>query len=222
METMQTELFDGAAAAGLSDNRVVPEGLASASRVPILRVLGQLAATYIIAEGPDGLYLIDQHAAHERILFEQVRRQHAGREVEAQGMLAPLTVEVTPQQEAIIETSGEIFNSYGFNLEPFGQRTYLLRAVPSMLAEGDIMQAVAEILDCLGEEKGAEDREERIAASIACHSAARAGQVLSAEEIARLVSDLEQSASPQTCPHGRPTMIRFTSSQLEREFGRSL
>jgi DNA mismatch repair protein MutL len=190
--------------------------------LPILRVLGQLAATYIIAEGPDGLYLIDQHAAHERVLFEQVRRQHAGMEVEVQGMLDPLTLEVTPRQEEIIEASGDILSSYGFAFEPFGQRTYLLRAVPSVLGEGDIAQAVGEILDCLSEEGGDGERGDRIAASIACHSAVRAGQVLSAEEISRLVFDLEQSASPQTCPHGRPTMIRFTSSQLEREFGRSL
>jgi DNA mismatch repair protein MutL len=91
-----------------------------------------------------------------------------------------------------------------------------------VLAEGDIPQAVGEILDCIGEGRGTGEGEDRIAASIACHSAVRAGQVLSAEEISKLVSDMEQSATPQTCPHGRPTMIHFTSSQLEREFGRSL
>lgn len=220
--TIQEELFGRPEADGRSDSRVVPGGVASASRVPILRILGQLAATYIIAEGPDGLYLIDQHAAHERILFEQVCRQHAGKEVEVQGMLDPLVMEVTPRQGETIEASGDILSSFGFAIEPFGQRAYLLRAVPSMLGDGDILQAVGEILDCLIEERGDGEREDRIAASIACHSAVKAGQVLSAEEIGRLISDLEQSASPQTCPHGRPTMIRFTSSQLEREFGRSL
>jgi DNA mismatch repair protein MutL len=221
-KTIQAELFGGPEADGRSDSCQATAGLSSGSQLPILRVLGQLAATYIIAEGPDGLYLIDQHAAHERILFEQVRRQHAGMEVEVQGMLAPLTLEVTPRQEEIIEASGDILSSYGFAFEPFGQRTYLLRAVPSVLGEGDIPQAVGEILDCLIEERGDGEREDRIVASIACHSAVKAGQVLSAEEIGQLVFDLEQSASPQTCPHGRPTMIRFTSSQLEREFGRSL
>ncbi len=221
MKAGQAELFEGAAVLGPTDG-VAAVDLKPTSRLPILRILGQLAATYIIAEGPDGLYLIDQHAAHERVLFEQVRSQHAGMEVEVQGMLDPLTLEVTPRQEQAIEASSDILGSYGFAIEPFGQRTYLLRAVPSVLGDGDIMQAVSEILDCLSEERGTEEGEDRIAASIACHSAVRAGQVLSAEEINKLVYDLEQSASPQTCPHGRPTMIRFTSSQLEREFGRSL
>jgi DNA mismatch repair protein MutL len=222
MKAGQAELFEGTAAAGPLDSDSAAVELRPTSRLPILRVLGQMAATYIIAEGPDGLYLIDQHAAHERVLFDQVRRQHAGMEVEVQGMLDPLTLEVTPRQEGIVEANSDILSSYGFDFEPFGQRTYLLRAVPSVLAEGDIPQAVGEILDCIGEGRGTGEGEDRIAASIACHSAVRAGQVLSAEEISKLVSDMEQSATPQTCPHGRPTMIHFTSSQLEREFGRSL
>ncbi|MBA7471375.1 MAG: DNA mismatch repair endonuclease MutL [Dehalococcoidia bacterium] len=190
--------------------------------LPILRVFGQLSATYIIAEGPDGLYLIDQHAAHERILFERVRAQQVSRAVEVQGMLEPLTIEVTPRQEEMLRVSGEVLESYGFTIEPFGPRTYLLRTVPALLREGNIAQAVIEILDSLGEEGERGKREERIALSLACHSAVRAGQVLSQEEMHQLVRELEQAESPHTCPHGRPTIIRFTSSQLEREFGRSL
>jgi DNA mismatch repair protein MutL len=187
-----------------------------------LRVLGQLSATYIISEGPDGLYLIDQHAAHERILFERVRTQQANREVEIQGLLEPLTIEVTPRQDEILRTGEEVLSSYGFAIEPFGPRTYLVRTVPALLRERNIAQAVTEILDSLSEEGDGEKREEKIAISLACHSAVRAGHVLSSEEMHRLVRDLEQAQSPHTCPHGRPTMIRFTSSQLEREFGRSL
>jgi len=192
------------------------------SPLPILRVLGQLSATYIITEGPDGLYLIDQHAAHERILFERVRTQQANRQVEVQGMLEPLTIEVTPHQEEMLEAGEEVLASCGFTIEPFGPRTYRLRAVPALLREGNIAQAVIEILDSLSEEGDTGKREERIAILLACHSAVRAGQVLSLEEMRQLVRDLEQAESPHTCPHGRPTMIRFTSSQLEREFGRSL
>ncbi len=190
--------------------------------LPILRVLGQLAATYIIAEGPDGLYLVDQHAAHERILFERVRTQQARRAVEVQGMLEPLTIEVTPRQEEMLKSGGEILASYGFAIEPFGPRTYLLRTVPALLREENIAQALIEILDSLSEEGDKVKREERIALSLACHSAVRAGQVLSTEETRQLVRELEQTEMPHTCPHGRPTTIRFTSSQLEREFGRSL
>jgi DNA mismatch repair protein MutL len=218
----QVELFEGPVVSGPSDSAASTLEPAATSQLPILRVLGQLAATYVIAEGPDGLYLIDQHAAHERILFEKVCSQRAASVVEVQGMLEPLVIEVTPRQEEIIEVSGEVLSSYGFTIEPFGQRSYLLRAVPAVLRDGNIAQAVIEILDCLGEQKDAREMDDRIAASIACHSAVRAGQVLNMEELSRLVCDLEQSVSPQTCPHGRPTMIRFTSSQLEREFGRIL
>jgi DNA mismatch repair protein MutL len=192
------------------------------SPMPILRVLGQIAATYIIAEGPDGLYLIDQHAAHERILFERVRAQQANGAVEVQGMLDPLTIEVTPRQEELLKAGVEVLNSYGFAIEPFGARTYLLRTVPALLRQGSAAQAVIEILDSLSEEGERVRREERIAFSLACHGAVMAGQVLSPDEMKELVRQLEQAESPHTCPHGRPTIVRFTSSQLEREFGRSL
>ncbi len=188
-------------------------------RLPILRVLGQVASTYIIAEGPDGLYLIDQHAAHERILFERVRAQQARREVEVQGLLEPVTIEVTPRQEEMLKAGGEILAAYGFAIESFGQRTYLLRAVPALVKE-KVAEALGEVLDSLSSEGDAKDWEQRIALSLACHSAVRAGQVMSQEEMRQLVRELEQTELPLTCPHGRPTMIRFSSSQLEREFGR--
>jgi DNA mismatch repair protein MutL len=188
-------------------------------RLPILRVLGQAASAYIIAEGPDGLYLIDQHAAHERILFERVRTQRARSEVEVQGLLEPITVEVTPRQEEMLKAGEEILGAYGFAIEPFGQRTYLLRAVPALIKE-KVAEALGEVLDSLSSERDAKDWEQRIALSLACHSAVRAGQVLSQEEMRQLVQELEQTELPLTCPHGRPTLIRFSSSQLEREFGR--
>ncbi len=188
-------------------------------RLPILRVLGQAASTYIIAEGPDGLYLIDQHAAHERILFEKVRAQQARREVEVQGLLEPVTVEVTPRQEELLKVGGEILAAYGFAIEAFGQRTYLVRAVPAVVKE-KVAEALGEVLDALGSEGNPEEWEQKVAISLACHSAVRAGQVLSPDEMRQLVRELEQTELPLTCPHGRPTMIRFSSSQLEREFGR--
>jgi DNA mismatch repair protein MutL len=215
----QEEPFEGSPSDQLFSTPAKPP---AGSPLPILRVLGQLAATYIIAEGPDGLYLIDQHAAHERILFEQVRAQKAGKAVEVQGMLEPLSIEVTPHQEELLKTGAEALDSYGFAIEPFGPRTYLLRAVPALLREGNIAQAVIEILDTLGEERERGKREERIAITLACHSAVRAGQVLSSEEMYQLVRDLEQADSLYTCPHGRPTIIRLSYRQLEREFGRSL
>jgi DNA mismatch repair protein MutL len=158
--------------------------------LPVLRVIGQLDSSYIIAEGPDGLYLIDQHAAHERVLFERVQNQRSQKEAE-----------------------------FGFSIEPFGDRTFLVRAVPALLSNKDWVGMVKELLDSSAE--GGGDWAEGVAQSIACHSAVRAGQALADAEMRELVRQLEQSATPHTCPHGRPTMIHLSSGQLKREFGRT-
>ena len=186
--------------------------------LPVLRVLGQLLSSYIVAEGPDGLYLIDQHAAHERIIFEQVREQRSKGEVEVQGLLEPVPFEVTLVQETTLKSHHQELVDFGFSLEPFGERTYLVRSVPQALSGGDWYGALRELLDS-GE--GADDWTERIAISLACHSGAvRAGQSLSDEEMRALVRQLEKTVMPHTCPHGRPTLLHLSSSQLRREFGR--
>ncbi len=187
--------------------------------LPVLRVLGQLLSSYIIAEGPDGLYLIDQHAAHERILFEQIKHQRSRQEMEIQGLLEPVTLEVNPKQEEALKSYCENLAEFGFFIEPFGDRTYLVRAVPALLYNKDWVGMVRELLDSLtGGDKG--DWVESIAISMACHSAVRAGQALTDDEMRELIRQLEQAAIPNTCPHGRPTMIHLSSGQLKREFGR--
>ena len=200
---------------------MIPPRATPSSGIPVLRVLGQSAGIYIIAEGPDGLYLIDQHAAHERILFEKVLAQQAQKEVEVQSLLEPLTIELSPRQEQLLSTREEMLARFGFVIEPFGQRACLLRAVPAMLAGEGIAEAVKEVLDSLEEETDQVKREERVAMSLACHSAVRAGQVLSQEEMRELLKQLEKATSPRTCPHGRPTMLHLSSGRLQREFGRA-
>ena len=184
--------------------------------LPALRILGQLSSSYIIAEGPDGLYLIDQHAAHERILFERLKDQRSRQEIEVQGLLQPITFEVSPRQEAVLKSRCEDLAQFGFSIEPFGERTFLVRAVPALLANRDWAEMVRELLDSEGGDWG-----ERIAISIACHGAVKAGQVLTDDEMRQLVRQLEQITMPHTCPHGRPTMIRLSLGQLRKEFGRS-
>ncbi|MBM3157535.1 MAG: DNA mismatch repair protein MutL, partial [Chloroflexi bacterium] len=187
--------------------------------LPILRVVGQMANTYIIAEGPDGMYLIDQHAAHERVLFEKIRDQRVKQAVEVQGLLQPLPVELTVRQQELLELQSEALSEYGFGIEHFGERTYLVRSVPALLSGQNVAQSLVEMLDFLGEgEKG--DLREEIAVSLACHGAVRAGQALSQEEMRDLIRQLEQASQPRTCPHGRPTMVHLSSSQLEKGFGR--
>jgi DNA mismatch repair protein MutL len=214
---MQERLFRESA---LSQEQQSPRTLPEA-RLPILRIIGQLASTYIIAEGPDGMYLIDQHAAHERILFEKVMAQRVRSAVEVQGMLEPVSIELSPRQGSLLDRAQETLKSYGFDVESFGGQTYLVRTAPALLGEGDITRAVHEIIDAFAEEGDRSKAEEKIAASIACHGAVRAGKVLTMDEMTRLVLDLEEAESPHTCPHGRPSMIRFSSSQLERDFGRT-
>ncbi|MBN1161590.1 MAG: DNA mismatch repair endonuclease MutL [Dehalococcoidales bacterium] len=189
------------------------------STLPVLRVVGQVMNAYIVAEGPDGLYLIDQHAAHERVRYDRVRRQREAKKPEVQGLLEPATFEVTPRQDAIMKSCLEQLSDFGFGAESFGDRTYLVRTVPAIAAGDDWSLMFKELLDALaGEERS--KWEERITASIACHGAIKSGQVLSEEEMQSLVRQLEQTDNPHTCPHGRPTIIKLNAAQLEREFGR--
>jgi len=184
--------------------------------LPGLRILGQLLSSYIIAEGDDGLYLIDQHAAHERVLFEKIKSQRSQQEIEVQGLLEPVTFEVTPKQEEVLKSHYQNLAEFGFSIEPFGDRTYLVRAVPLLLYDKDWVGMVRQSLDSLS----GGDWAEVIAMSIACHSAVRAGQTLTNDEMRELIRQLEQAAIPHTCPHGRPIIIHLSSRQLEREFGR--
>lgn len=198
---------------------------AHASPTPVeamasLRVLGQVKTTYVVTEGPDGLYLLDQHAAHERVLFEKVSREVAEKEPLAQALLEPEAVELSPGQEEMVRTSMELLGTYGFFLEPFGERTYLLRALPSVFKNSSPGHALQEVLDLMSYEGLLREREEALAASIACHGAVRAGMIMSQQEMEQLVRQLESCDSPHTCPHGRPTMIHLSAHHLEREFGR--
>ena len=186
----------------------------------ILRVIGQLALSYIMSEGPDGLYLIDQHAAHERILFEKILAQRSQQKVELQGMLEPVNIELSPRQEQILKSKAAILSEFGLNLEHFGGNSYLLRAIPSVMSGGNVVEAIRTMLDSLVGDDKLMELEEKIAYSMACHGSIKAGDSLSIEEMRELVKQLEQVDQPRTCPHGRPTMIHLSSRQLEKEFGR--
>ena len=192
----------------------------------MLRVIGQFGSTYVIAEGPDGMYLIDQHAAHERVLYERFCRARQERSPEAQALLEPVALELAAPQRALVAEQGEALRDHGFDIEPFGDGAYVLRALPRSLAgaqpggrpAADVRQTVVQFLDLMLEEGG--DQRDRVAMSLACHGAVRAGKTLSQEEMRELVTQLEGSEAPNTCPHGRPTMIHMSADLLAREFGR--
>lgn len=190
--------------------------------LPVLRVIGQSQDTYIIAEGPDGLYLIDQHAAHERVLYERVTKQFADRAAESQPLLEPETIELSPPHFTELVAHAEDLAAAGFATEPFGDRAVLLRAVPAILATGGRSgrEALIGLLDGVAEGRQTGWWAERMLATIACHSSVRAGQRVNTDEARALIRQLEECEQPRTCPHGRPTMVHLTTGTLEREFGR--
>jgi DNA mismatch repair protein MutL len=188
--------------------------------LPLLRVLGQVGNTYIIAEGPDGLYLIDQHAAHERIIFDRILGQWSQKQVEVQGLLQPVNIELSPREEEIFKAGAELLAAFGFAIDPFGERTYLIRAIPALTTGANVIELLGALLDDLAGKEGPVPWEEKIAQSLACHGAVRAGQQLTNEEMRGLIQQLEETKQPRTCPHGRPTVVHMSSRQLEKEFGR--
>ena len=185
-----------------------------------LRIIGQMKSTYLVAEGSEGMFLIDQHAAHERVLYERVSDEVANRRASVQALLQPVSVELSPEQEALLQANIDLLTSYGYLLEPFGERAYLIRGIPGVAATTDPGKALPEVLDMIAYEGMLRDRDEAMAASIACHSAVRAGMIMNQDQMESLVRQLEACNSPHTCPHGRPTMIHLSSYHLEREFGR--
>jgi DNA mismatch repair protein MutL len=191
-------------------------------RLPLLRVVGQVGQMYIVAEGPQGMYLLDQHAAHERVLYEQMMAEHRQQESASQTLLEPLSLDLDPMLDGIMVENLEMLNHVGFVIEPFGGTTYLLRAVPSVLSVSDVSAALIDILEMLreGEDPLATQAEERLIAAVCKRAAVKAGQTLSHEEMQQLVRKLEQCESPRTCPHGRPTVLHFSVERLEQEFGR--
>ncbi len=195
----------------------------AAEEIPLLRVVGQVAQTYIVAEGPDGLYLVDQHAAHERVLYEQIQAERASAQVSSQQLLEPVTLELTPAQAAILDAEADTLAQVGFAIEPFGGTTYRLRAVPQILLKADPATALADILAELAE--GAiplsRQSDERLIVTVCKRAAIKAGQTLSMQEMQELIHHLERCSAPRTCPHGRPTMIHLSAAQLAREFGRT-
>jgi len=189
--------------------------------LPPLRVVGQVQQTYIVAEGPDGLYLVDQHAAHERILFERFLQQRSAGEQLSQGLVSTLPVRVGTDLCAKLPQLLPRLLELGFELEPFGDDVVAVRAIPAILAQrgGSVEQALVDVMDCLAD--GTEDRWlEHSVVRLVCHAAVRAGDTLDIPTMRDILRELEQTSSPRTCPHGRPTMVYFSADQVAREFGR--
>ncbi|MFC2053362.1 DNA mismatch repair endonuclease MutL [Chloroflexota bacterium] len=192
-----------------------------ALRAPLLRPVGQVASTYLVAEGPDGLYLIDQHAAHERVLFERVMKQRDS-SIPSQILLQPVAIDLPPDETRLLQDQLDILGKIGFQVELFGHNSFLLRAVPAILENRDPAASLLLLVEDFEEDETPlqAELEARIIARICKRAAIKAGKNLSPEEQRALLTDLEACQSPRTCPHGRPTMIHLSVDLLERQFGR--
>jgi DNA mismatch repair protein MutL len=195
---------------------------ASVGNIPLLRLIGQIGATYLVAEGPDGLYLIDQHAAHERILFEKLMTQHELKNIPSQALLTPAIVTIPPASANLLTANLPVLQHLGFDVEEFGPNTFQVRAMPALFMGSDPSAALRALVEDFEEDEAPlqNEIEAKLAARVCKRMAVKAGQALSNEEQRALLNDLEACDSPRTCPHGRPTMIHLSVDMLERQFGR--
>jgi DNA mismatch repair ATPase MutL len=220
----ETPAHYGSPAAPLPDTAEhgAPTSATRARGLPPLRALAQLAQTYLLTEGPGGaLYLIDQHAAHERITYERLLAQHAAGTIQSQALLLPQHVPLPPDvQQALLGAADELA-AWGFALDE-ADRGVQVRAVPAGLAIEMLETTLADLASQLGGRGGRTpvDQRDGLLATLACHTSVRAGQTLSLVEQQALIDQLIGCEGPNTCPHGRPTLIVVTKHQLERQFGR--
>jgi len=196
--------------------------LQSPTLVPLLRVVGQLGATYVVCEGPDGMYLIDQHAAHERVLYEQFLAERAAQKLPIQPLLEPLVLDLNPEQAAVVADELATLGEMGIAIEPFGGSSYLVRSIPAILSKDNPQSALVEIIDGLaqGDDVVGSSHEAALVTLICKRAAVKGGHVMSTVEMQELVRRLEACRAPRTCPHGRPTMIHLSATELARQFGR--
>jgi DNA mismatch repair protein MutL len=191
-------------------------------QLPALRVLGQVGITYIVAEGPEGMYLVDQHAAHERVLYEKFMSEREQHSLVIQNLLEPHPVEVPIESAGLLTEHLDMLAGIGLTLEPFGGTTFLLRSLPAVVAREDPQSLVNDVVAEIdaGDTPMEASEEARLILRVCKRAAVKAGQTLTTTEMQQLIRQLEVCVSPRTCPHGRPTMIHLSAERLAREFGR--
>ena len=218
------EVFAEAAAPAEGEGSAVAstaqQALPLRERLPALRALGQVDLTYLAAEAPDGLYLVDQHAAHERVQYERLLRSRESGGAESQPLLRASVAPLAPALLALAEERAAELEALGWDLAPTDGGALIVRALPALLAGRDPARALAEYLERLDGERRLEGAE-RSTATLACHASVRAGDRLEGEQQRALLRALEETEMPLTCPHGRPTVLHLSAAAIERSFGRS-
>jgi DNA mismatch repair protein MutL len=186
--------------------------------------LGQFRHTFIIAADEDGLAIIDQHVAHERILFEQISERLAARALESQRLLTPVVLELSPGEHQTLISHRDELARFGFDVEDFGGTSLRVIAVPALLdwkRSEAALRAVVLDLDGLTPGTGVDDALRRLAATMACHAAVKANDPLTREKMQYLLDELRRTSHSSVCPHGRPVVLRLTRREIERNFERS-
>jgi DNA mismatch repair protein MutL len=215
---------DSAAAAALVEAEQAANSL---NRLGSLKPLGQLRESFILAAGDDGLWIIDQHVAHERVLFEKILRDRQVERVQRQRLLMPMLVELKPEQMVVFARIAEELENNGFEVEPFGPQTLAVKAAPVGLEGAELERTLAEVIDQSTADSDEPSRNEelnrlrsRIAASIACHSAIKVNTHLDLNRIEWLLLELAKTSHPTSCPHGRPIALLYSWSEIQRAFHR--
>ena len=193
------------------------------SALATLKPVGQIRDSFILAVNPQGLWIIDQHVAHERVLFEKVLHARLEMRVESQRLLMPMVVELTPQQMAVFAELSEELQRNGFEAEPFGSRTLAVKAAPAGIDPANLDRLLHELLEQFETEKQALNLEKirtGIAASIACHAAIKINTPLDAAKMEWLLRELARTRYPMSCPHGRPVVLRYSVRDIQKAFKR--
>ena len=204
-------------------NASAPATLPRPDQIADLKPLGQVSSRFIVAVNGEGLWLVDQHVAHERVLFEQHLEARRAGKVEAQRMLMPMVIELSPRQIVIYEKIAEELNANGFEVEPMGPRSVAIQAVPAGIAPGDAEKLLTEILDGIERENAAisiDTLQAKIAASTACHAAIKINMPLDQTKMEWLLGALAKTDCPMSCPHGRPVVLRYSVKEIEKAFQR--
>ena len=184
-----------------------------------LKPLGQIRESFILAVNHEGLWIIDQHVAHERVLFEKILKQRAAQKVESQRMLMPLLVELSPAQQAVFAEISDELATNGFEAEPFGARSIAVKVAPAGVDATAVEHMLHELLDQLAredQELNLEKVRARIAASIACHAAIKVNMPLEQNKMEWLLAELAKTECPMSCPHGRPVVLRYSMKDIQR------
>jgi DNA mismatch repair protein MutL len=189
-------------------------------------LLGQAHNLYILGQTREGLVIIDQHAAHERINYERLRDEYAGGKVKSQTLLSPRTLELAAREKRALEAGSGTVQRLGYDVEDFGGRSCVVKAVPVVGGQALSPESLKDVMDEMLEAAGkpgfiSEAGQDRLLKLMACHSSVRAGERMEMEQMRALVEALYRAQNPFSCPHGRPTIIHMTKDELEKKFGRT-